>query len=82
MTFKIERRGMSNFELVEGDSVTAGMTHEISVNRDKSWIKYEVTSKVRPGESTDDARTRVIDHVSESVMQAVDTAIAAIRRKQ
>lgn len=71
---------MTHYELFEGDSVTVGTTHEIKVGYDKSWVKYEATTKVRPGEAAEDTRTRAIGHVNESVMRAVAQAVETVRR--
>ena len=73
-------KGTGSYELYEGDQITCGMTHEIKVGRDKSWVKYEATTKVRPGEVAADARTRAVGHVNESVMRAVAQAVETVRR--
>ena len=73
-------RGTGAYELYEGDTILVGMTHEVSVGRDKSWIKYEATTKIRPGEAAEDARTRAIGHVNRSVMEAVHKAVETARQ--
>jgi len=75
-------RGTGAYELWEGDSILVGMTHEVSVGRDKSWIKYEANTKIRPGETAEDARTRAIRHVNASVMEAVHAAVETARSYQ
>lgn len=70
----ITMRGTGSYELNEGDTILVGVTHEISVGRDKSWVKYEATTKVRPTEVADDARARAVRHVKESV----DYTVAAV----
>jgi hypothetical protein len=72
--------GTGHYELYEGDQITVGMTHEIKVGYDKSWVKYEAITKLRPGEAAEDARTRAIGHVNESVMRAVAQAVETVRR--
>jgi hypothetical protein len=74
-------KGTERYALYIGDSITAGVTHQIEVGRDKSWVKYEVITKVQPGEDAEDARTRAIGHVNESVDQAVSAAVHQIRRQ-
>jgi hypothetical protein len=73
-------KGTGSYVLYEGDTILCGMTHEIKVGYDKSWIKYECTTKVRPGEAAEDARTRAVGHVNESVMRAVAQAVETVRR--
>jgi len=78
MTEKVVSTG--HYELYEGDTITVGMTHEIKVGYDKSWVKYEATTKVRPNELAEDTRTRAIGHVNESVMRAVAQSVETVRR--
>jgi hypothetical protein len=74
------KQGTEFYELFEGDQITVGTTHEIKVGYDKSWVKYEAVTKIRPGERSEDARTRAIGHVNESVMRAVAQAVETVRR--
>ena len=67
--------------LYEGDSISVSISHQVKVGRDESWVSYEALTKVQPGETTQDARTRAIGHVNESVMQAVDTVVETVRSK-
>jgi len=50
--------------LDEGDTIAVTVTHQINIQGDNSWVKYEATSKVRPGETTDEADERLLTHVS------------------
>jgi hypothetical protein len=68
-------KGTGAYELYEGDTILVGITHEVNVGRDKSWVKYEATTKVRPTENAQDARTRAIGHVNRSVEEAVEQLI-------
>jgi hypothetical protein len=74
------KQGTESYELYEGDQITVGMTHEIKVGYDKSWVKYEAVTKVRPGETAAGARTRAIGHVNESSMRAVAQTVETVRR--
>jgi hypothetical protein len=75
-------KGTGAYELFSGDSILVGVTHELSVGRDKSWVKYEATTKVRPGESGDDARTRAVGHVNQSVMKVVEATVNQVRSQR
>jgi hypothetical protein len=68
-------KGTGAYELYEGDTILVGITHEVNVGRDKSWVKYEATTKVRPEETAQDARTRAVGHVNRSVEEAVEVLI-------
>jgi len=76
------RKGMEAYELFEGDKITVGVTHQIEVGRDKSWVKYEATTRLRPSESAEDARTRAVGHVNVSVMEAVTRTVETVRNQR
>jgi hypothetical protein len=78
----VTRKGIESYQLYEGDQITVGITHQIDVGRDRSWVKYEAITKVRPDEKTEDARTRAIGHVNQSVQQAVTKNVETIRSQQ
>lgn len=70
------------YVLVEGDTILVGVTHQVEVGRDKSWVKYESQTKVRPDETTDEAQTRAIGHVNAGAMRAVEATVEEIRSRQ
>jgi hypothetical protein len=45
------------------DWITVGVTHTIEVSGDMSWPKIEMGSRVRPGETADEAYERVSEYV-------------------
>lgn len=67
--------------LSEGDWIDVSISHQVKIGRDESWIKYGVMTKVRAGESTEDAKTRAISHVDESVMQTIDRTVETVRSR-
>ena len=73
--------GVENYQLYEGDQITAGVTHEVTIGREKSWVKYEAITRVRPDETSEDAKARAIGHVNVSVMYAVQATVDAVRSK-
>ena len=73
---------MTAYELFAGDQITVGVTHQVEIGRDKSWVKYEAITKLRPGEVAEDARTRAIGHVNESVMEAVQQTVESVRSQR
>jgi len=79
---EVTKKGTGSYELYEGDTILVGITHQIEIGRDKSWVKYEAITKVRPGEASEDARTRVVGHVNKSVMETVATTVDTVRRYQ
>jgi hypothetical protein len=74
-------KGMESYELFAGDQITVSVTHQIEIGRDKSWVKYEAVTRLRPGEVAEDARTRAIGHVNVSVMEAVTRTVETVRNR-
>ena len=54
------------------------VTHEIKIDRESSWIRYEATSAIQ-GETSEEASARVINHVAENVMEAVLGTVEKVR---
>jgi hypothetical protein len=70
---------MESIVLYSGDQITCSITHQIQIGRDNSWVKYEATTKLQPGESAEDARARAVGHANESVMYAVTKTVETVR---
>jgi hypothetical protein len=68
------------YVLAEGDRITCGITHEIMIAGEKSWVKYEVNSAVRAEEAVHEATTRVIRHVNATALEAVRETVDAVRK--
>lgn len=64
--------------LLEGDRVVASVTHEIKINGDKSWVRYEAESRVQAGEDPAAAAARVQDHVDLQVMETVKKTVTSV----
>jgi len=78
---EVTTRGTEATEVYEGDQITVGITHQIEVGRDKAWVKYEAITKIRPQETSDQARTRAIRHVNASVMETIEATVEQMRSK-
>lgn len=75
----MELRGEASKVLSEGDRITASISHQIRVDGDESWVKYEVNAAVMQGETSDQAKTRVKDHVNATAMEFVHEVVDKIR---
>jgi hypothetical protein len=53
----------------EGDRVSVTVTHNIKINGDDSWVKYEYESRVASDESVEDVDQRLIEHATSTVVQ-------------
>lgn len=71
--------GIADISLAAGDRITVSVSHRIRIKGDESWIKYEVNTAVREGETTQEARTRAIGHVNASAMEAVHQVVDTVR---
>jgi hypothetical protein len=84
VTVRIQPRtvGAESYALLEGDSILVSYTHQIEIGRDKSWVKYEYTTRVQQDEATEDAMARAIGHADQGVMKAVHQAVETVRSQQ
>lgn len=57
--------------LAPGDTYEAGLSVYVKQQGLEAWVKAGVISKVRDGETADEARSRVDDFVSDSVMRQI-----------
>ena len=58
--------------LDEGDWVEYGNTVEIKTHKGSYWPKMSAGSKVRPGETAQDALERIVDFVNSNLMEAAE----------
>jgi hypothetical protein len=66
--------------LHSGDRIEYGVTHELSVDGDKAWVRYGVTSTLSEGESVEAANRRVTEFVNAVVMQSATEVAQQIMR--
>lgn len=65
-------------ELATGDTIEIGVTHEVQINREKAWIKFGITSKVQPEESTDEAISRVSSIIDNKIISIIESAVSTV----
>ena len=58
---------MENDLVSPGDTIEVGVTHEVLIGREKSWVKYGVVTKVREGETGEQASERAAIQMNEEV---------------
>jgi hypothetical protein len=73
--------GRSESVLETGDRVTVSVSHQIKIGREESWIRYEASTNVKSDEHSEDAKTRVIDHVDQGVMDAIDRVVQTVQNR-
>lgn len=75
----IETSSLQERETLDpGDKLTVGITHQIQIKGDNSWIKFEAVITVREGETSDQANKRAIAHVNDAVIDAVDQVVETV----
>lgn len=65
----------------EGDSITVAVTHEIKIDGESSWVRYEASSKVNQ-ETSEEASDRVIGLVNQGAMEAVMKTVQEVRKQR
>lgn len=65
-----------------GDNLELSITHQIRINGDDSWIKYGVNTKVRDGETAEQAYQRALQHVDEAIIRACEQVAKTVERYQ
>ncbi len=61
-------------------TVEVGVTHEIVIDGEKSWVRYAVSSEVEPGETLETARERVSEHVNQGVLAVIQETVESVRK--
>lgn len=66
--------------LVEGDRIEVGVSHELKINGDATWVNMKVTSKVGDSETAEAASHRVMSFLSQQVEELVKRTVADVIR--
>jgi len=74
----IQHDKLSTNQLDPDDSITVGVSHQIYINGDQSWIKLEVTGHVREEEESADAIQRVHSEVLHNLMGIIEDNVAMV----
>ena len=65
-----------------GDRITMSVTHQIRINGDDSWVKYEASTRRRETETTEQTDKRLLDHVDAFVIQACERVAKTVEGHQ
>jgi hypothetical protein len=61
------------------DRITVGITHEVLIDGERSWIKCEYSSDADPDETREDARKRLSDELQVGVMRLIAETVETVR---
>lgn len=67
------------YVLANGDEITVGVTHEFTVQGEKSWVKYEVKHGVTGDVSAEEEAQMLLEHVDAQVMDCVKRVVSTVR---
>lgn len=76
---KIQKRGESRTVLVEGDRVTCSISHQLRIDGEDTWTKFETNAQVQAGEDADEAAERVIQYTNDKAMRVVYLAVETVK---
>jgi acyl-ACP thioesterase len=62
------------------DQLTAGITHEVVIDGEKSWIKLEYTTEIMSGETPEIARERAHSFVDDGVLKSIQQTVETVRK--
>jgi hypothetical protein len=71
---------MENDLVSPGDTIEVGVTHEVLIGREKSWVKYGVVTKVREGETGEQASERASIQMNEEVEKIIKDIVEQVDR--
>lgn len=66
--------------LNEGDMIEIGMSHELKIDGDATWLSYKVATKVGVGETSADAHRRALQDLTNQMEVAVAATVAHVQR--
>lgn len=66
--------------LVEGDSITITMSHQMYIDGDQSWITYKVSGRVLEEEESQEAHERILGYLTKATERAVKETVRNVRR--
>lgn len=69
------------FQLLEGDSITCGVTHEIKIGGEKSWVNYSVTVNIHGPVTGEQAAMALQDHVDKQVIKNIQQTVETVRNQ-
>jgi hypothetical protein len=64
---------------VSDDRITVGVTHEVLIDGERSWIKYEINTGVEPTETLERARGRASRMLNDGVMRLIAETVETVR---
>ena len=65
--------------MVADNRITVGITHEVLIDGERSWIKYEINTGVDQHETVEKARSRASQMLNDGVMRLIAETVETVR---
>lgn len=80
MALKVTKTESTPWALFVGDSLKVGVSHELRIDGDATWVSYSITTSVSDGETAEDAHERVVSILMAKVADTVHRTVENIRK--
>ena len=80
MGLKVTKTESTPWALYAGDTLKVGVSHELKIDGDATWVSYSIISTVRDGESAEDAHERVTSILMANTADAIQKTVENIRK--
>jgi hypothetical protein len=80
---RLVRAGMPSpikVTLNEGDQIEVGVSADVKIDGDGTWITFKAKSQVGAGETGAEAHERVLSYVQECFEMTVNSVVTQVRR--
>ncbi len=61
--------------------MTIGVTHEVLIDGERSWVKFEAQGQTEAGQSDEDARYELSMTVNEGVLKVLAETVEIVRNR-
>ena len=68
--------------LVEGDRVVCSISHQLRIDGEDTWVKFETNAQVQAEETAEQASERVIQHTNKQAMRTVYVVVETVKGQQ
>jgi len=65
--------------MVSDTRITVGITHEVLIDGERSWIKYEINTGVEPMMELEAARKQASRSLQDGVMKLIAETVEIVR---
>lgn len=79
MALKVTKKSeKSPWVLFNGDIIEVGVSHELKIDKEATWVSYKIASKVQEGETAQQAHERVVSTLLGNVKDTIGKVVAQV----